>query len=138
MSNTLKTRIVRIENSQGLRLPKLLIEQANLAPEIEVMADHLRREGVGMVRRDVKRFDVYLVTLNPTMGSEYQKTRPCTVVSPDGMNRHIATVIIALVTSVTRAYPSRVACLFDGQAGRIVLDQLHVVDKSRLNGGLGT
>lgn len=90
-----------------------------------------------MVTRSVKRFDVYLVTLDPTVGSEYQKTRPCVIVSPDEMNRHIATVIIAPMTSVTRSYPSRIACVFDGKSGQIVLDQLRTVDKSRLVKRLG-
>ncbi len=89
------------------------------------------------MRRSVQRFDVYLVTLDPTVGSEYQKTRPCVVVSPDEMNRHIATVIIAPMTSVTRNYPSRIPCQFDGQAGQIVLDRLRTVDKSRLVRRLG-
>ncbi|MCL4504553.1 MAG: type II toxin-antitoxin system PemK/MazF family toxin [Chloroflexi bacterium] len=80
----------------------------------------------------VKRFDVYLVSLDPTVGSEIQKTRPCLVVSPDEMNRHIATVIVAPMTTQGRSYPSRVPCRFEGKEGRIVLDQLRTVDKVRL------
>ncbi len=84
---------------------------------------------MGMV---IKRFDVYLVNLDPTIGSEIQKTRPCVVVSPDEMNWHIATVIVAPMTTKGRAYPTRVVCLFEGKEGQIVLDQLRTVDKVRL------
>ena len=80
----------------------------------------------------VKRFDVFLVNLNPTVGSEIQKTRPCVVVSPDEMNRYIATVIVAPMTSKGRSYPTRVFCQFQGKDGQIVLDQLRTVDKARL------
>jgi len=77
------------------------------------------------------------VTLDPTVGSEIQKTRPCVVVSPDEMNRTIATVILAPMTTRTRSYPSRVACDFEGKAGQIVLDQIRAVDKRRLLKHLG-
>lgn len=85
----------------------------------------------------VKRFDVYLVNLDPTLGSEIQKTRPCLIVSPDEMNRHIATVIVAPMTTQGRSYPTRVACRFQGKDGQIVLDQLRTVDKVRLVRRLG-
>ena len=85
----------------------------------------------------VKRFDVYLVNLDPTIGSEIQKTRPCLVVSPDEMNRNISTVIIAPMTTKGREYPTRVACRFQGKDGQIVLDQLRTVDKVRLVKRLG-
>lgn len=85
----------------------------------------------------VRRFDVYLVSLDPTVGSEIQKTRPCVVVSPDEMNRHIATVIVAPMTAQGRAYPTRVPCSFQGKDGQIVLDQLRTVDKARLVKRLG-
>lgn len=85
----------------------------------------------------VKRFDVYLVSLDPTVGGEITKTRPCLVVSPDEMNRHIATVIVAPMTTKGRAYPTRVACRFQGRDGQIVLDQLRTVDKARLIRRLG-
>ncbi len=84
-----------------------------------------------------KRFDVYLVSLDPTMGSEIKKTRPCLVISPDEMNRHIATVIVAPMTSQGRPYPTRVACRFQGKAGQIVLDQIRTVDTARLIKRLG-
>jgi mRNA interferase MazF len=85
----------------------------------------------------VKRFDVYLVALDPTVGSEIQKTRPCLVISPDEMNRYIATVIVAPMTTQGRAYPTRVPCRFQGKKGQVVLDQLRTVDKTRLITRLG-
>jgi mRNA interferase MazF len=89
---------------------------------------------VGVV---VQRFEVYLVTLDPTIGSEIQKTRPCVVVSPDDMNRHLATVIVAPLTTRGRLYPMRVSCRFQGRDGQVVLDQLRTVDKVRLVRRLG-
>jgi mRNA interferase MazF len=85
----------------------------------------------------IKRFDVYLVALDPTIGSEIQKTRPCVVVSPDEMNRTIATVILAPMTTRGRSYPSRVACDFQGKTGQIALDQIRAVAKRRLLKHLG-
>ncbi len=85
----------------------------------------------------VKRFDVYLVNLDPTLGSEIKKTRPCLIISPDEMNRYIATVIVAPMTTKGRSYPSRVECHFQGQDGQIVLDQIRTVDKARLVRRLG-
>jgi mRNA interferase MazF len=84
-----------------------------------------------------QRFDVFLVNLDPTVGSEIRKTRPCLIVSPDEMNRHIATVIVAPMTTKGKTYPSRIACEFEGKAGQIVLDQLRTVDKQRLVRRLG-
>jgi mRNA interferase MazF len=89
---------------------------------------------MGMV---VKRFEVYLVNLDPTVGSEIKKTRPCLIVSPDEMNRHIATVIIAPMTTKGKNYPTRVPCKFQGKSGQVVLDQLRTVDKRRLVKKLG-
>jgi mRNA interferase MazF len=85
----------------------------------------------------VQRFEVYLVNLDPTLGSEIQKTRPCLIISPDEMNHHIATVIIAPMTTKGRDYPTRVNCQFEGKSGQIVLDQIRTVDKSRLVKKLG-
>jgi mRNA interferase MazF len=85
----------------------------------------------------VKRSEVYLINLAPAIGSEIKKTRPCLVVSPDEMNRHIATVIVAPMTTKGKNYPTRVACQFAGKAGQIVLDQLRTVDKKRLVKRLG-
>jgi mRNA interferase MazF len=85
----------------------------------------------------VKRFEVYLVNLDPTLGSEIQKTRPCLIISPDEMNNHIATVIIAPMTTKGRDYPTRINCQFEEKEGQIVLDQIRTVDKSRLVKRLG-
>lgn len=86
----------------------------------------------------VARFDVFLVNLDPTVGSEIRKTRPALVISPDEMNRHIRTVIVAPMTTKGRAYPTRVPCRFDGREGQIVLDQLRAIDKERLARRLGS
>jgi mRNA interferase MazF len=85
----------------------------------------------------ILQFDVYLVNLDPTMGSEIQKTRPCLVISPDEMNRHIKTVIVAPMTTRGRVYPTRVACKFQRKQGEIALDQIRTVDKVRLVKRLG-
>jgi mRNA interferase MazF len=80
----------------------------------------------------VGRFEIYLVGLDPTVGREIRKTRPCLVISPDEMNRFIRTVIVAPMTTKGRPYPTRVACRFKGKTGQVVLDQLRPVDSSRL------
>ena len=80
----------------------------------------------------VRRFDVYLVNLNPTLGSEITKVRPCVVVSPDEMNRFIRTVIIAPMTTKGQPYPTRVQCRFAGKNAQVVIDQIRTVDKVRL------
>ena len=85
----------------------------------------------------VSRFEVYLVRLNPTEGHEIRKTRPCLVISPDEMNRHIGTVIVAPMTTKGRPHPTRVLVRFRGKTGQIVLDQLRTVDKTRLVQRLG-
>jgi mRNA interferase MazF len=85
----------------------------------------------------VKRFDIFLVSLDPTIGSEIQKTRPCVIISPDEMNRYIATVIVAPMTTKGREYPTRVNCHFQGKDGQIVLDQIRTIDKTRLIKKLG-
>ena len=84
-----------------------------------------------------RRFEVHLVNLDPTEGSEIKKTRPCLIISPDEMNDHIATVIIAPMTTKGRDYPTRVNCQFEGKEGQIVLDQIRTVDKIRLVKKLG-
>lgn len=85
-----------------------------------------------------RRMEVWLVNLDPTVGREIRKTRPGLVVSPDEMNSHLSTVIIAPMTTKGRDYPTRVPCVFAGQAGRVVLDQLRTVDEVRLVRKLGT
>ncbi len=85
----------------------------------------------------IDRFDVYLVNLDPTVGSEIRKARPCLVVSPDEMNHHIRTAIVAPMTTKGRKYPTRVSCRFAGKSGQVVLDQIRTVDQSRLTKRLG-
>jgi len=84
---------------------------------------------MGMV---ASRFEVYLVRLNPTEGRELRKTRPCLIISPDEMNRHIATVIVAPMTIKGRSYPTRIPVRFQRKTGEIVLDQIRTVAKNRL------
>jgi len=85
----------------------------------------------------VRRFDVFLILLDPAAGAEMKKTHPGVVISPDEMNRYIATVIIAPMTMKGTAYPTRVACKFQGKQGQVVLDQIRTVDKTRLAKKLG-
>ncbi|MFQ5853946.1 MAG: type II toxin-antitoxin system PemK/MazF family toxin [Candidatus Binatia bacterium] len=89
---------------------------------------------MGMV---ASRFEVYLVRLDPTEGREIRKTRPCLIISPDEMNRNIATVIVAPMTTKRRSYPSRITVKFKRKTGEIVLDQIRTVDKNRLSNRLG-
>ena len=86
----------------------------------------------------VNRFDVYLTNLDPTVGSEIQKIRPCLVISPDEMNRHIRTVIIAPMTTAVKDYPTRISCKFKKKKGQIVLDQIRTIDRTRLIKKLGS
>jgi mRNA interferase MazF len=90
---------------------------------------------MGMV---VNRFDVYLINLDPIVGSKIQKTRPCVIISPDEMNRHIRTVIVAPLTTSGKEYPTRIPCEFKKKKGHIVLDQIRTIDKTRLIKNLGT
>ncbi|HBQ61025.1 MAG TPA: transcriptional regulator [Balneolaceae bacterium] len=89
-------------------------------------------------RNPERRFEVHLISLDPTKGSEIRKTRPCVIISPDEMNKHIRTVIIAPMTSTIKNYPTRVTTTFQGKKGQIVLDQIRTVDKSRLIKKLGS
>jgi len=91
-----------------------------------------------VVDRSPQRDEVWLVTLDPTQGSQIQKTRPCVVISPDEMNQHLQTVIVAPMTTVTRPYPTRVAVRFQGKRGQVAVDQLRAVDRQRLVRKLGT
>jgi mRNA interferase MazF len=86
---------------------------------------------------EVKRFEVYLVNLDPTVGHEIKKSRPCLIISPDEMNRYISTVILAPMTTKGRNYPTRVPCIFQGKEGQVVMDQIRTVDKIRLVKRLG-
>lgn len=85
-----------------------------------------------------QRDQVYLVALDPTEGSELRKTRPCLVVSPDEMNVHLRTAIVAPMTTVERPYPTRVPVTFQGKRGQVALDQIRAVDRERLKRRLGT
>lgn len=86
---------------------------------------------------DPRRFEVFLVNLDPTLGGEIGKTRPAAVVSPDDANRHLRTVLVAPMTTVRRPWPTRVPVDFAGKQGDVALDQLRVADKARLRRRLG-
>jgi mRNA interferase MazF len=86
----------------------------------------------------LRRGEVHLVGLDPTRGREMQKTRPCVVVSPDELNAHLQTVIVAPLTSTIKPYPFRLECRFDKRIGSVVLDQIWTVDRERLVKRLGT
>ncbi len=86
---------------------------------------------------DVRRGDVFLISLDPTRGDEIQKTRPCVIVSPDELNANLRTFIVAPLTTGGHPYPFRVASKFQGRSGHIVLDQIRTVDRERLVRRLG-
>ncbi len=90
-----------------------------------------------MVKQDIHRFDIWLIQLDPTKGSEIQKTRPCVIISPDEMSS-LKTAIVAPMTSKGFNFPTRIQCTFKGKKGLILLDQLRAVDKHRLIQKLGT
>ena len=85
----------------------------------------------------VKRTEVWMVQLNPTLGSEIKKSRPCVIISPDEVNKYLNTVTIAPLTSAIMPYPSRVNCTFDRKKGQVAIDQIRSVDKERLKKKLG-
>lgn len=85
----------------------------------------------------IKQYDVFLISLDPTIGHEIKKARPCVIVSPNEMNKYISTVIIAPMTSQSHPYPTRVPIKFKGKDGWVVLDQIRTVDKKRLIKKLG-
>ena len=90
-----------------------------------------------VVAEAVRRGDVCLISLNPTRGREIRKTRPCVVVSPDELNAHLHTFIVAPMTTGSHPYPFRVPCRFAGKVGHVVLDQLRTVDQDRFVRPLG-
>ena len=92
---------------------------------------------MAVTRAALARGEVHLVGLDPTLGSEIKKTRPCLVVSPDELNQHLRTVIVAPMTTGGQAYPWRVACRFQNRSGFVALDQLRTVDRERLVKRLG-
>ena len=85
----------------------------------------------------VKRFEIWATELNPSLGSEINKIRPCIVVSPDEANRYLNTVIIVPLTSTVKPYPTRVNCTFKGKEGQLAADQLRCIDKVRLKSKMG-
>jgi len=85
----------------------------------------------------MKQYDVYWIDLNPTTGSEVNKTRPCVIISPDEMNLHLNTIIIAPLTTTIKAYPFRINCLFDKKEASIALDQIRTIDKVRIQKYIG-
>jgi len=87
---------------------------------------------------DINRFDILLVSFDPSQGHEIKKTRPCVIVSPNEMNKYIKTLIVAPMTSKIRNYPTRIPVVFDSKEGTIALDQIRTIDKSRIIRNLGT
>lgn len=85
----------------------------------------------------VNQYDIFLINLDPTIGSEMKKTRPCVIISPNEMNYNLNNVIIAPMTSTDKTYPTRVSVEFENKTGSIVLDQIRTVDKARLVKKLG-
>jgi len=85
----------------------------------------------------MEQYSIYLVNLDPTIGHEIKKTRPCLIISPDEMNRHIATIIVAPMTTKSHVYPTRIPLTFMNKKGWIVLDQLRTIDKIRILKKLG-
>jgi len=80
---------------------------------------------------EIKQYQIILVNLDPTVGSEIKKTRPCVVISPDEMNKHLRTIIVAPMTTTSKNYPSRIEMKHDNKIGWIVLDQIRTIDKQR-------
>lgn len=87
--------------------------------------------------REINQYDVFWVSLDPTTGSEIAKTRPCIIISPNELNEHLRTVIIAPLTSTIKNYPFRVNCVVGSKQGSIALDQIRVVDKARIRSSMG-
>ncbi len=85
----------------------------------------------------IEQYSIFLISLDPTIGHEIKKSRPCVVISPNEMNGSLETVIIAPMTTVKRAYPTRIPVSFAGKKGWIALDQIRTVDKRRLRKQLG-
>ena len=85
----------------------------------------------------IKQYAVHWINLDPTIGSEISKTRPCVVISPEEMNKYLHTVIIAPLTHTVKPYPSRVLCEINGDQGSIMLDQIRTIDKARIGNTLG-
>ena len=80
----------------------------------------------------IKQYSVYWINLDPTIGSEVNKTRPCVIISPDEMNQNLRTIIIAPLTHTVKSYPTRVICDINGDKGAVMLDQIRTIDKARI------
>jgi len=86
---------------------------------------------------EIRQYEIILVNLDPTIGSEIKKTRPCVVISPDEINKHLRTVVIAPMTTTSKNYPTRVEIKHENKLGWIVLDQIRTIDKQRILKNLG-
>lgn len=86
---------------------------------------------------EINQYEIYWVNLDPTIGREMKKTRPCVILSPDDMNKFIGTVIVAPLTTTIRIYPSRVKFILNGTTSMIALDQIKTIDKVRLQDKVG-
>ncbi len=86
---------------------------------------------------DLSQYQIVLVNLDPTIGSEIKKTRPCVIISPDEMNKYLRTIIVAPMTTTSRKYPTRIEVKHDGKIGWIVIDQIQTIDKQRIIKVLG-
>jgi len=81
---------------------------------------------------EINQYDIAIVNLDPTIGSEIKKTRPCVIISPNEMNKHINTIIIAPMTSQSKGYPTRVQVKHNNKKGWVVIDQIRTIDKQRI------
>jgi mRNA interferase MazF len=88
------------------------------------------------MKKRLQQYQVVIVNLDPTMGSEIKKTRPCVILSPDEMNRPLQTVIIAPITSKSKKYPTRARIIFQGNENWVVIDQIRTIDKRRITKSL--
>jgi len=86
----------------------------------------------------MNQYDIVLVNLDPTVGSEIQKTRPCVIVSPDEINHNLQTLVVSPMTTTSRKYPTRVEVKHNGKTGWIAIDQIRTIDKTRVIKTLGT
>lgn len=86
---------------------------------------------------ELSQYQIILVNLDPTMGSEIKKTRPCVIISPDEMNRHLRTIIVAPMTTTSKVYPTRIKVNHEGVNGYLVIDQIRTIDKIRVIKSLG-
>lgn len=118
----MKTRLIQIGNSRGVRLPKPLIEEAGLTNEVEL---------------EVRDHSLVIRPVDTARGREIRKTRPCVIVSPNELNAHLETFIVAPLTTGAHRYPFRVACRFAGKQGHVILDQIRTIDRQRLGKRLG-